>query len=107
MSFPIIGELSESQRAMAMQDYVVALGGQLELHKINIRDCVAKLDRAYSAASESKKLNGVYVEAIQGQMATHSAAISQITGTLALLLCSGVMNIPGPTNLNHPEENVH
>ena len=102
MELPMIGDITSQENRDKMRLYVTALEGMLELHKMNIRDATSKLDRAYAAASETQTINGVYVEQLQTQLSVQCAAISQITGTFALLLASGVEIVPAPTDVSDP-----
>jgi hypothetical protein len=54
------------------------------------------IDKAKEAEIDPppRQINPVYIELINSQNATHAAAISQVTGQLALMACMGVDNMP-------------
>lgn len=99
MSFdgvPILG-LEPSPQERLMHGYITQLDAYLKEHQVHVGDCVSLLNREFAdAKKEERAVQGVYVEVVQSRLATHAAAVSQITGQFALMAAMGITTVPVP-----------
>lgn len=113
-TIPLVGQHWAKERVDMIHNYLMELVEQLSHHKESMLFNAQKLEahcrfrskRADESNSEyqAKKgagINPMYIELINSQNATHAAAISQVTGQLALMACMGVDNMP---KVERPED---
>ena len=106
---PIIGSLDRVRHDKIMENYLAALESMIGLHQIHIRDASSKMAVEWKAAESrpDKGANGVYLELLSCQIATHAVGISTITGQLALMAAMGLENIPEPPEIGSTQEMMH
>ncbi len=106
---PIIGSLDVARHDKIMENYLSALQSMLSLHQLGIQDASAKMADEWAAAEqrEDKSVNGLYLELLNNQIATHATGVSQITGQLALMAAMGLRNIPEPPEIGSTQEMMH
>lgn len=97
---PIVG-MAPSDQEQVLIAYMQTMEAFIKLHQQHVGEGEGKLNAEYqrAAQSEDKRVNGLYIETLHARIATHAAAISNITGHLALLAALGVPNIPAPPGM--------
>lgn len=97
---PIVG-IEPSNEEQVLIAYMQTMEAFIKLHQQHVAEGEGKLNAEYQRAanSEEKTVNGLYIETLHARIATHAAAISNITGHLALLAALGVPNIPAPPGM--------
>lgn len=106
---PIIGSLDVASHDKIMGNYLSALESMIGLHQIHIRDASMKMAEEWkqSESRADKSANGVYLELLSCQIATHAVGISTITGQLALMAAMGLKNMPEPPEIGSTQEMMH
>ena len=107
---PMVG-MGPSNQEQVLIAYMQTMEAFIKLHQQHVGEGEGKLDAEYQRAanSEDKRVNGLYIETLHARIATHAAAISNITGHLALLAALGVPNVPAPPGMEiaQEEENLN
>ncbi len=122
-SIPRIGDHWAQDRTDMIHEYLEEMLTQLSHHKESMlfngkkllehitpsRDEQELIDKANGSGIEppTRQVNPVWIELLNGQNATHAAAISQVTGQLALMACMGVDNMPRIEQPEDDEKDMH
>ena len=96
-NIPIIGQRETAALSAIMGLHIAALVSMAETHKVAIRLLQEKQNNYFAEQTRAKEpVSDIYLELINGQVATHCAAVTQATGQLALLAAMGVEGVPVP-----------
>lgn len=98
---PIIGKKDQIDTADAIQMHIAAMLSMMNTHKVAIQLLNAQLDEHYKTEEHP---SAIYMELVNCQITTHCAAVTQVSGQLALLQAMGIPGIPVPAEITYQQE---